>query len=321
MKNQEIKIRIMIKSRSVWRAVGAGLWATLILTACHKQSDPAATPEHPSATARQTFVVNGLVKELEPDGKTVVIQHEAISNYMAAMTMPFEVRDPKELGGLKPGDAITFHLIVTSKEGWVEGITRRQQSPEASPAPPAAAPSGVQVSRAVEPLKEGDMLPDYHFTNELGQAVNLGQYKGRVLAFTFFFTSCPFPNFCPRLTSNFAEAAAQLAKPPGAPARWQLLSISFDPKTDTPPRLEAYARGAHYDPDHWSFLTGDPEQISELADQFGEKFSSEGGSITHNLRTVVVDANGRVRKILVSNTWTSAELVQEMVKAAAEKTK
>jgi len=138
-----------------------------------------------------------------------------------------------------------------------------------------------------------------------------------VLAFTFFFTSCPFPNFCPRLTGNFAEAAALLGQKPGSPAKWKLLSISFDPKTDTPQRLEGYAKSQHYDPDHWSFLTGDPEQISELADQFGENFWAENGSISHNLRTVVVDARGRVRKIWPGTKWTSAELAQEMVKANA----
>jgi protein SCO1/2 len=280
------------------------MWAALILAACNKESPPLPAP-------KQTFTVNGTVKELEPDGKTVVIQHEAISNYMGAMTMPFEVRDTNVLRGLKPGDAITFHLIVTSTEGWIDSITVRQKSAATTPAP-----SAVHISRAVAPLEEGDLLPDYHFTNELGQAVSLSQYKGGVLAFTFFFTSCPYPNFCPRLTGNFGQAAAQLRQMPGAPARWQLLSISFDPKTDTPARLQTYAENARYDPAHWSFLTGDPDQIGELADQFGENFWKDGGTISHNLRTVVVDATGRVRKIFQGNNWTSADLVREMAKAS-----
>jgi protein SCO1/2 len=296
----------MTMQKNLRTALCRCLWAALLLTACHKQSLPAPPPQ-------QTFVVNGLVRELEPDGKTVVIQHEAVSNYMAAMTMPFEVRDPKELRGLKPGDAISFRLIVTSKEGWIEGLTRRQKSPDTWPAPPA-----VRVSRAVEPLGEGDLLPDYHFTNELGRAVSLDQYRGGVLVFTFFFTSCPFPNYCPRLTANFADAAAQLRQMPGAPARWHLLSISFDPTNDTPQRLQAYAENAHYDPAHWSFLTGDPVRISELADQFGEVFWVENGGISHNLRTVVVDARGRVRKIYEGNKWTAADLVREMTKAELE---
>jgi protein SCO1/2 len=176
----------------------------------------------------------------------------------------------------------------------------------------------VHISPAVEPLGEGDLLPDYHFTNELGEAVSLGQYKGGLLAFTFFFTSCPFPNYCPRLTSNFAEVAAQLNQMSNAPARWHLLSISFDPTNDTPQRLLDYARNAHYDPAHWSFLTGDPAQISGLSDQFGENFWTENGSISHNLRTVVVDAGGRVRKIYKGNGWTSADLVQEIIGANAQ---
>ena len=316
MKSMEIKIRSMIKIKSGCFALGHCLWAVIALSACRQESAPTPPPEQPSASPRQTFVVNGVVKELEPNGSTVVIQHEAISNYMAAMTMPFEVYDPKELRGLKIGDAINFHLVVTSNEGWVECITRRENATESSnSAPVASSPPVIRITRAVEPLAAGDLLPDYHFTNELGKAVNLGQYKGGALAFTFFFTACPFPNFCPRLTSNFAEAAALLGQKPGSPARWKLLSISFDPKNDTPQHLEAYAKAEHYDPDRWSFLTGDPEQISELADQFGETFAAEGGSITHNLRTVVVDAHGRVRKIFIGNAWTSADLVQEMASA------
>jgi protein SCO1/2 len=286
---------------SQFRNVCCGFCVGLSLVACGQKEPTSETP--------RTFEARGVVRELEPDGKTVVIAHEAISNYMGAMTMPFVARDPKELKDLKPGDAIAFQLVVTAKEGWVEHIV-----PRTNAAPSPTKPAAVQVSRATEPLGEGDALPDYHFTNELGETVHLSQYKGRAVAFTFFFTSCPFPNFCPRMTANFSGATEQLAKIPGLAGRWQLLSISFDPKTDTPARLLAYAKTAHYDPANWSFLTGDPGQISELADQFGENFWTDNGSISHNLRTVVVDPGGRVRKIFPSNNWTSEELVSEMTK-------
>ncbi len=282
---------------------GGAVCAALILTACDKRHAPEL----------RTFTANGVVKELETDGRTVVIQHEAISNYMGAMTMPFEVRDTNELRGLHAGDAITFHLNVTSSEGWISGITARKKAP--APPQSAEAPSPYHFSKAVPELELGDALPDYHFTNELGQAVNLSKYRGGALAFTFFFTSCPYPNFCPRMTSNFEEVAAQLRRSAPADARWQLLSISFDPKTDTPQRLRDYAEAAHYDPAHWSFLTGDLEQISELTDNFGENFYTTGTSISHNLRTVVVDPQGKVRKVFEGNTWTPAEVVAEMLKA------
>src|ERR1035438_813037 len=62
------------------------------------------------ATNARSFTAKGTVMELKPDGRTVVIRHEAISNYMAAMTMPFKVKDPKELAGLRRGDEISFRI-------------------------------------------------------------------------------------------------------------------------------------------------------------------------------------------------------------------
>jgi protein SCO1/2 len=288
-----------------------GFWGLVclvtLLTACNrKASETAATT--------QVLTVKGVVKELEPDGKTVVIQHEAIPGYMQAMTMPFEVRDTNLLRELKAGDSVSFKLAVTPTNGWIADIAVIESS-SAAPAPQAPPLPTMHVSRALEPLDPGDRLPDYHFTNELDEAVSLSQFKGQVLAFTFFFTSCPFPEYCPRMTSNFAQAERQLESMTNAPAHWHLLSISFDPAHDTPQHLATYALAAEYNKDHWSFLTGDEDQISGLAEQMGENYWHEAGSIGHNLRTVVVDPSGHIRKIIAGSKWTVGELVQDMVEA------
>lgn len=275
-----------------------------VFCGCGKESETANT---------QTFVVKGVVKELAPDGKTIVISHDAIPNYMPAMTMPFDVRDTNDLRGLSAGDSIEFHMVITPSHGWVEHITKLAS---AAPAPQDAGP--ISFRRALEPLGEGDKLPDYQFTNELGQPMQLSEFKGQVLAFTFFFTSCPFPDYCPRMTGNFEEASKILSGLTNAPPRWRLLSISFDPAHDTPQRLKTYALAAHYDSNHWSFLTGDEAQISGLADQMGENFWHEGASIGHNLRTVVVNPKGLIQKIFAGNKWTVDELVKEMVKAGGK---
>jgi protein SCO1/2 len=287
------------------RLFGLICLATL-LTACNQKN---STP----APAVQVFDAKGVVKELEADGKTAVIRHEAIPGYMQAMTMPFEVKDTNLLRGLKAGDAISFKLAVTPTEGWISALTKLD-SPASPPAPSPPQPV-TNASRALEPLEPGDRLPDYHFTNELEEAVSLSQFKGQVLAFTFFFTSCPFPEFCPRMTSNFARAEKQLLTMTNAPAKWHLLSISFDPTHDTPQRLATYALGADYDKSHWSFLTGDENQIGGLAEQIGENYWHEGGSIGHNLRTVVVDPSGHIRKIIGGSKWTVSELVEDIVEA------
>ncbi len=61
------------------------------------------------------------------------------------------------------------------------------------------------------PVQNKNPLFYYKFTNELGQAVTLSDFNGQALAITFFFTRCPFPNFCPRLSKNFEEASQMLA--------------------------------------------------------------------------------------------------------------
>lgn len=287
-----------------------GFCLAAALTACDQKSSQ-------SSPSLREFTVKGVIKELQPDGKTAVIRHEAIPGYMQAMTMPFEVRDTNLLRGLKAGDAVSFKLDVTPTDGWIQAITKLAAAavaPTATPAPPPA-PETMHVSRALQPLDEGDRLPDYHFTNELGETVSLSQFKGQVLAFTFFFTSCPFPEYCPRMTSNFGQAMRELEKMTNAPAHWHLLSISFDPANDTPGRLANYALAAEYDKNHWSFLTGDEDQISGLAEQIGENYWHEGASIGHNLRTVVVDPTGHIRNIIPGSKWTVKDFVKDIVQA------
>jgi len=286
----------------------------LALTGCHQ-----ASGLQTNGGERRDYPVTGVIQALAPDGKTVVIQHRAVSNYMGAMTMPFEVRDANELRGLQPGDFVSFRMVVTSHDGWIEKIVKLSNAPPATGAPPPAPPA-VQslVTRALAPLAVGDRLPDYHFTNELGQAVHLETYRGQVIAFTFFFTKCPFPTACPLLSDHFSSVQEKLPLLPGAPARWHLFSISFDPANDTPAALQDYARRYHYDAARWSFLTGSLEDITELADQFGEEFQNDGHIISHSFRTVVVDAEGRVRWIMPGNAWSGDDLAREMVKAAKQ---
>ena len=296
----------------VW-ILGLGLVCLAeVLTACRQK---AAAP----SPALRVFTVKGVIKELEPDGKTAIIRHEAIPGYMPAMIMPFEVRDTNALRGLKAGDGVSFQLDISPTEGWIQSITKLYSAVPATAAPPATQQM-MSWSRALEPLDVGDRLPDYQFTNELGEPVRLSGFKGQVLAFTFFFTSCPFPDYCPRMTSNFGQVEKELENTGDAPAHWHLLSISFDPDHDTPARLADYAQAAHYEKSHWNFLTGDAKQISGLAEQIGENYWREQGSIGHNLRTVVVDATGHIRDIIPGNKWSVAQLVEAMKKAGAAKT-
>ncbi|MBP8257440.1 MAG: SCO family protein, partial [Opitutaceae bacterium] len=132
------------------------------------------------------------------------------------------------------------------------------------------------------------------------------------------FTRCPFPTYCPRMNNNFSTAQTHLAKS-GAGTNWHLISISFDPEWDTPVRLAKYAETYRYDPAHWTFATGAAGNIRKLGDSFGLMYYRAGGSIEHNVRTVVVDASGLVQRIFADNEWQPEELVAEIKKALKAK--
>jgi protein SCO1/2 len=267
----------------------------------------------------QVFFVKGVVQEVLPERKKVSIAHENIPNYMSAMTMTFDVKDPRELAELQSGDEVSFRMIVTENDGWIDQIKRLR----AAASPSSNGPDNLRRVREVEPLNVGDVVPDYKFTNELGQAVSLSDFKGKAVAFTFIFTRCPFPTFCPRMSSNLEETYKKLKAAPDASTNWHLLTITFDPQFDTPAVLKAYAGRYGYDPKHWSYLTGDLIDITALAEQVGLLFwkpnPNDAAGISHNLRTVVLDTEGRVQRVFTENEWKSDELAAELMKAAGKK--
>jgi protein SCO1/2 len=260
---------------------------------------------HAAARAEEVrdFTVRGVVREAKPGKSQLVVKHEEIPGYMDAMTMPFQVRDPKILESVKAGDDITFQLHVTDKEHWIDGLKMFGVSEKEAPR--------AKVTD-IAPFKPGDPLPALTFTDERGQPLRLEDYRGKALALTFIYTRCPLPNFCPLLAEKFRTVQETLLADPAAPKNWQLLSVTIDPEHDTAEALQRYAKLQRADAAHWRFATGELRDITVLGLRSGLEFWEGGSEITHNLRTVVFDAHGRMRKVFSENTWTAAELAEEL---------
>jgi protein SCO1/2 len=274
-----------------------------------------------------------VVKEIKPADLQVIIAHEAIAHYMDAMTMPFKVRDAAELAGLRAGDRVSFRLRVTDTESWIEQVAKIEGAPE-----PASKPqfSGTESARQEAEAEHLGAMPastathapqgasarprhplmDFPFTNELGRPMTLGQFQGQGLAITFFFTRCPIPDFCPRLSKNFQEASRKLAAISNAPTNWHFLSVSFDTEFDTPAVLRTYGEHYQYDPKHWSFLTGPADKIRELANLSDVTYEKDNGFFNHNFRTLVIDAAGHLQMAFPIGGDLSDALVTEILKAA-----
>jgi len=252
----------------------------------------------------QIYSVTGIVKQVHLGEQKVVIQHDAVPGYMPAMTMPFAWKD-KTPPALKEGDQIRFRLLVTENESWIDQITN-SMAPVTS-----ASPSGpVQAEKPRHPMMQAT------FTNELSQPVRLADYQGQALAITFFFTSCPIPEYCPRLSKNFQEASHKLASMSSVPTNWHFLSITFDNVTDTPAVLKSYGERYDYDPRVWSFWTGPPAQVAELARLSDATFKKgPEGFYEHNFRTLIIDPSGKLQMSFPVGGDLSGMIVTEILKA------
>jgi protein SCO1/2 len=134
--------------------------------------------------------------------------------------------------------------------------------------------------------------PAFHLISQDGAAVALEDFRGRVVAVTFIYTSCP--DRCPLLTQKMALVQDALGEDFGS--KIGFVSITVDPAHDTPAALKQYAEAYGADLAGWSFLTGDGAVIANLVRQYGGfAAQSAEGEIEHTFLTSLVDAHGMLR--------------------------
>ena len=258
--------------------------------------------------ARQ-FELVGQILAVNPERNEVTIKHQDIKNFMPGMTMSFTVRDPSLLRDRQPGDLVTATLVVEEVKAYLSTLTRtgHEDVPEA-PASPAA-----------KGLKPGDLVEDSAFLNQDGALASLRDLRGHRVAITFAYTRCPLPEFCPLMDRHFVAIQKAVAQVP-AMADVRLVTVTIDPAHDTPAVLKAHAQRLGADPKVWSFLTPEPAGAPAFFEQFGLLVEREGdgpGDITHNLRTLVLDPDGRMASIRTGNDWTPAQLIADLRATAA----
>jgi protein SCO1 len=276
------------------RVLWVPLTAALVLANC---GGTAETPAH-------QYQLQGQILAVRPERSEVVIKHGDIKGFMPGMTMPFKVKDGALLQGKGPGDLVTATLVVGEVDAHLSTLEKTGHAAVDTPAPPP--PPDIR-----EP---GDMLTDAKFVDQNGAPSSLSAYRGHRVAMTFIYTRCPLPEFCPLMDRNFAAVQKTLASTP-ALGDVRLVTVTLDPAFDTPAVLKAYAARLGADPKRWSFLTGDPAEMNKFGSQLGiyvEHNPQSAIDITHNLRTVVIDPDGRLVKVHNGNSWTPSELVADL---------
>ena len=274
------------------------LFCLLGFTSCRKDT-----------SNQKRYELKGKVLTIEREKHLITVAHEEIKDYMPAMTMPLTVRDDWPFDVLTSGDQISAILVVDGTESWLENVVITQEGTDTN----APGPSGIVQA------KEGDAVPDYGLVNQSEQPIHLAQYRGKTLLLTFIYTRCPIPEYCTLMSQNFAQIESKLAEEPNLYQKTHLLSITIDPDYDTPAVLRSYGAahtGKYTDEKfaHWEFATGTKDQIKGLAQFFGLRYYADQDQINHLLRTVIIDREGKVRKVYRDNSWKPDEVLAELRK-------
>ena len=170
------------------------------------------------------------------------------------------------------------------------------------------------------PPDQARRLVNFSLTDSAGRNVTRAELDGKILAVSFLFTSCSLT--CPEVSRRMAEIQRLTAGSPDV----RLVSLTVDPRSDTPPVLAKF--GAHYgaDTNRWLMLTGEKAVLHEvigtsfLARDAGDPFNSMPGNFTGTERIAVVDKHGRIRVYFDGlRKETTAAVIAEIAQLRAEK--
>ena len=241
----------------------------------------------------------GVVLRIEPEARRITVSHDAINGYMDAMVMPFDIGGRAPLPAMIAGDRITFRLNVRRQRSWLDTLAivsapRSDVGLQTSPTRPVLVPVG-------------DRIPDFTLRDHRGRDVSRSTFAGQTVVVTFIYTRCPLPDYCPRMIGNLRAVAARFGERLGRDLT--LVTITFDPRFDTPAVLAAYARAHRADGPGWVFLTGDEGAVARVCDAFGVERWPEEGLLTHTLQTAVVDREGRLAGTIEGRDYTSRQLI------------
>lgn len=263
------------------------------------------------ANAEQRYPVRAMVLSVDVAHNTFVGSCDAIPGFMSAMSMPFDVKESKELSGLTPGTIIEFTLVVDGGSSYAEQVrVRPYQTMEQDPWTARQLKllsTFLSGSKATpKPVEFGQLIPDFTLMDQSRHQVSFSEFRGKVVALNFIYTSCALPTFCYRMVNNFGVLQRRFRKELGRDL--VLLTVTFDPQRDSPEVLAHYSQTWQADPTTWHFLTGPVADVRRVTDIFGMDFFPDEGLMDHSLHTGVIDRDGKLVANIEGNKYTPEQL-------------
>jgi protein SCO1/2 len=166
-----------------------------------------------------------------------------------------------------------------------------------------------RIALATSQSAIGRLVADHRLIDARGAAFSLSQYRGKPLVLSLVYTACS--SLCPVTTQHLIDAVTQARRALGAD-RFEVLTVGFDARNDTPARLSQFAATQHIDTAHWRVASGDPPILRALLDDVGFSYAEVAGGFDHVAQTTIVDRDGRVYRQVYGDDFPPRMLVEPL---------
>lgn len=277
-----------------------------MVSACQKTAPNATEAQGES----KRYEMTGKVVSVDKSKRKAKIQHDEVKGYMPAMEMDFPIKDDWVLRELQPNQKINADLVVPANSDYHLENVKIFQMTEADKTNVTTYETGAE--------KIGTEVPDFKFVNQDSKKISINDFRGKTLIVTFIFTRCPDADMCPAMSINFSDLAKLIETDANLIDTTRLLTVTFDPKNDTPAVLKNYGIGyfgknAAPNFEIWQLATGEEREINAALDFFGvQAKKADGTNYVHNLRTVIISPEGKISKIHAGNIWKPDDIVRDL---------
>ena len=162
---------------------------------------------------------------------------------------------------------------------------------------------------AVSESSIGSALGRYAFVDSQNKMRSLDTFIGRPLIISLIYTGCA--DVCPTVSEQLSNAVEVAQETFGVDA-FNVVTIGFDSRNDTPSRMKSFAASHGLTLDNWYFLSGDPATIERFASDLGFVFFTSAAGFEHMTRTTIVDAQGIVYRHLYGADIEPPHLMEPM---------
>ncbi|HVT68658.1 MAG TPA: SCO family protein [Trebonia sp.] len=189
------------------------------------------------------------------------------------------------------GLAVSAALAVA---GCSSASSQPASSSPAGPANPASAAAMENPNLDLGTSLDNKPAPAIKLVNQFGQSMSLSQFRGRVVVLSFEDSECT--TVCPLTTQAMVLAKELLGK---AGDSVQLLGVDANPDAIKVSDVMAYSR-VHGMVNQWDFLTGSLAQLKSVWKSYDIAVQIEQGQIDHTPALYVVDQQGRLQKVYLT---------------------